>query len=133
MGNGGFDYNDQSDSDLSIVPGILLEQSRLVRGELAYFRISNAEPNRTVYFLFSLAGPGQGPIVNELGGLQLDLMGPFVYRTAIVNANGRALLTARIPQNAPIVDLIWTQAAIRRGVNGTASIKSEYVEAPLEG
>lgn len=132
MDNNGTDYEDKSDADLSIISGITLHQSAITRGKTTTFFVPEAQPGETVHFLYSLKGVGAGPIVAPLGGLQLDLLNPIVdFGTARADVNGLALLLVDIPKNLPGINLVWTQAVIRRGSEGSSSIKTNWIEAPV--
>ncbi len=114
-------------------PGeIYFRHSDLVAGSVASLQVENAFAAEQVYFLYSLAGSGLGPIVNQLGGLQLDLLSPVVQLgTALSNAAGAAQFDASIPPNAPPLP-VWTQAVIRRGANGALSVKSNFRSAVIQ-
>lgn len=132
MDNTGTDYFDVSDGDLAIVSGITLRQSALTRGEQASFLVTGAEPGEIAHFLYSLSGVGIGPRIMVLGDLQLDLLTPIVViGTARADAMGRALLQVNVPPDVPLVDLVWTQAVIRRGEAGGSSIKTNWNESVI--
>lgn len=107
--------------------GFVLEQSALVRGQIASFIVRNADPSERAYILYSFAGVGEGPSVPALGGLQLDVLAPVRQAgSAIADATGVAVFRARVPADAPLID-VHSQAVIRRGDEGERSIKSNTV------
>lgn len=111
--------------------GPFLQHDPLVRGTDVTFTMSGANPGETVFFLYSLRGEGAGPRLSQLGDLRLNLVPPIIVSgSAVANGEGVASLTTRVPANAPLVN-VSTQAVLRRGDLGEASIKSNASTAPI--
>ncbi|MFK5955986.1 MAG: right-handed parallel beta-helix repeat-containing protein [Planctomycetota bacterium] len=86
------------------------------------FSVFNALPGETVFIANSFIGLGAGPVIPQLGGLQLDLLAPAaLFVTATANASGHAIVTLTVPPTAPLVS-IYFQAAIARGAGGGNSL-----------
>lgn len=104
----------------------------LERGQPARFAVVGAEPGETIYYLFSLAGSGQGPCFSQLGGLCLDLLAPIQLLTAIpADAIGVGTFSVVVQPGAPTVEL-QVQAVVRRGPGGSESVASEAVSLTIE-
>lgn len=101
-----------------------LTHTALMRGQQVTMQVDRALPGDQVIFLYSLNGVGQGPVVPQLGGLQLDIRNPvIILDTRTANGAGRATFTTTIPPGAPPV-AVALQAAIRRGQNGVDSVET---------
>ena len=76
---------------------IAIEQPALTHGSQTTFRASNAAPNETTYFLYSMIGPGATyvPSVNTMIGLNQ----PQLIGTENADANGDASLSVLVPNN----------------------------------
>lgn len=111
---------------------MLLDQQPLRRGQRTEFHAYAALPGETVYFLYSTAGLGSGPCPPQLGGLCLDIRNAVqTLGTARADSRGHANLNARIPANAPLIE-VHTQAVVRRGSNGIDSVKSNTLSDTIE-
>lgn len=118
--------------NLTALRGPILAQSALVRGRVATFVVDGATPGERVEFLYSLTGPGNSVGQRLLGGLTLDLKNPVtVLGSAVAQQSGRAVLHRFVPVNAPLVP-VTTQAVIRRGNMGRASVKTPFHMALIE-
>jgi hypothetical protein len=112
--------------------GLALTADPLIRGQAADLTATGAQPNETVYYLYSLTGLGVGPCPGALGGLCLDVLAPvFNSGNAPANAGGSAIFTVQIPAQAPLID-VYLQAVIRRGPGGAQSIKSNTVTTMIQ-
>ena len=93
----------------------------------AQFRVFNAQPGETVFLAYSFSGLGAGPVIPQLGGLQLDILAPAaLFQTMQANASGHATASFQVPPTAPLTD-VFLQAAIARGSGGTQSVKTDTV------
>jgi hypothetical protein len=111
--------------------GPVLDQTDLVRGRPANFRVRGAAPGERVHYLYSLSGTGAGPCPGVLGGLCLDLLSPVVLMgDATANGIGTAVFSRTVPSGAPLVSL-HTQAVMKRGAGGANSVKTNTVSAPI--
>lgn len=109
----------------------VLTQTVFVRGSNATMTVTGALSGEIVFFLYGTNGVGPGTCAPQLGGLCLDLNGPIqIVGQAVADDTGTASLTARVPINAPPI-MLWTQAAIQRGVNGDDSVRSNSNEATI--
>jgi Fibronectin type III domain len=107
----------------------MLTQDPLTRGRAAQFRVMGAHAHEIVSFLFSLAGEGDGPCSQQLGGLCVNLLSPSVFGEATADASGTAMLTCPIPADTPAGRTIAFQAVIRRGPGGANSVKTNTITA----
>ncbi|MCA9490855.1 MAG: hypothetical protein KC621_13090 [Myxococcales bacterium] len=86
---------------------------------------AGAQPGETVGFLSSLGGVAQGPCPAQLGGLCLDLgADTLLSGTVVADGQGRAALEVAVPGNLQAGLTVTFQAAIRRGAQGSSSVKS---------
>jgi hypothetical protein len=123
-----------SDEISMVVPTTLptiptLMQEALTRGQAAQFWVAGATPGEIVSFLFSETGPGEGPCSPQLGGLCVDILEPQTFGEATADAFGTAILTRLIPADMPPGQTISIQAVIRRGPEGTGSLKTNAITA----
>ncbi len=107
-----------------------LSTTDLARGRQATMNVMRAQPGDRAYFLYSMAGMGEGPVIGALGGLKLDLVAPVVLGSANVNQAGQVSLTFGIPANAPPLE-VALQVALRRGANGADSVKSNTISTAI--
>ena len=116
-----------------VEPGeIFLTQSELRRGQSATFQTGNAFAGEAVHFLYSLSGAGAGPVVPQLGGLQLDLLNPIVdFGTVVADLSGTATHLATVPVNAPLAP-VSAQSVLRRGAGGALSAKSKPLTRTIQ-
>jgi hypothetical protein len=114
-----------------VSPFPMLTQDPLAPGREAQFRVTGANPDEVVSFLFSNAGEGYGPCAPKLGGLCVDIVNPLVFGQATADAEGTAVLMHKIPDNAPAGAIISIQAVIQRGPEGAYSIKTNAITAKL--
>ncbi len=118
-------------SDPVPIDGILLAVGELHRGRTATLMTTRANPGEQVHFLYSLRGIGNGPCPPQLGGLCIDLMNPVTdLGSAFADFNGTARLDRLIPSNAPLRE-VYFQSVIRRGNDGSQSVKSNPVTATI--
>jgi hypothetical protein len=97
----------------------------LIPGTQATLETIGAMPGERVYFLYSLAGIGDGPCIGPLGGMCLDLLNPVRLAGSVTaDSEGRAVFSAIVPSRAPSGIPVYTQAVVRRGAGGMSSIKS---------
>lgn len=83
-------------------------------------QVLNAKPGEMVLFGGSAVGQGAGPCPPKLGGLCLDILPPVtLIGIARANSQGEAVKSFTPPANP-----YYVQAAIKRGQNGSASVKS---------
>lgn len=107
---------------------IALDADPLRIGEITRFSITGAQPGEVVYVGYSLAGVGGGACLPAVGGLCLDLIDPAtVLGTAPADASGLAVLDVRVPSTLASGVAVSFQSIIRRGGNGSGSIKSNTV------
>jgi hypothetical protein len=109
----------------------VLTHDPLTRGRSAQFRVTGAEADEVVSFLFSPAGVGAGPCSPQLGGLCVDLINPSVFGEATADASGTATLTRTIPADIPAGRAIAIQAVIERGLGGAHSVKTNALTATV--
>ncbi len=110
----------------------LTNQTELIPGNTATFAVSNVAPGERVWFLYSLAGEGEGPSVPRLGGLSLDLMAPVeILGVSEADETGIATLDALVPPGAPPIQ-VWFQAVIPRGSGGVSSVKSNVTTDTIQ-
>ncbi len=106
----------------------------LQRGQAATLTVDGAAAGETVYFGYCTNALGSGPSIPQLGGLQLDLLGPIqVAGSAVANAIGQAVLQTTAPNlssTLPPVD-VFLQAVVQRGSGGAESLKSHTVATEL--
>jgi len=111
--------------------GLRLVADPIIRGELLSMSAFGANQGDRVFFLYSPNNLGSGPCVSHFGGLCLDLLLPVIHvATATADTNGEASTQIPVPANAPLA-LVHMQAVARRGSNGSASVKSNTVTAPV--
>jgi hypothetical protein len=106
----------------------------LERGQATTLTVTGPASGETVYFIYGLTSLGNGPIINQLGGLQLDLLAPtLINQTATADATGVAVLQTtapNLPPSTPPLD-VYIQAVVPRGVGGIESLKSHTVSTVL--
>lgn len=107
-----------------------LSTTDLARGRQATMSVMRAQPGDRAYFLYSMAGLGDGPVIGALGGLKLDILAPVVIGSANINQSGQASITFSVPANAPPLE-VTLQVALRRGVNGADSVKSNTISTAI--
>ncbi len=106
-----------------------LVQTPLVRGQTTVLTITFAEPNESVSILATGAGTGSGPC---LGQFCLDLLTPIVVLGTIqADGTGTATFNVPIPVSAPLIT-ISSQVVAIRGVNGQASVKSNFITDTIQ-
>jgi hypothetical protein len=110
-------------------PPLMLTLDPLRRGQSSQFRVRGANPNEAVSFLFSTSGEGEGPCSPQLGGLCVDLVNPWVFGEATADGFGTATLDRTVPTDFAPGQAIVIQAVVRRGPNGTASVKTNTITA----
>jgi len=104
----------------------------LIPGSPAVFEVSNVAPGEQVWFLYSLAGEGEGPCIPRLGDLCLDILEPIVvFGTAIADDSGIASLEVNVPLAAPPVQ-VWFQSVIHRGPGGENSVASNVTTDTIQ-
>jgi hypothetical protein len=109
--------------------GLALSASPLQRGQAAALIVQGAQPGERASFVLSTRGLGAGLCPPALGGLCLDLLPPVtLLGSATADASGTATLQLTVPPGAPLV-AVHLQAAVRRGVGGVDSVKSNPVSA----
>ncbi|KAA3605222.1 MAG: calcium-binding protein [Planctomycetota bacterium] len=124
------DTNGLSDVFVRNPVGPPLTQSTFQRGQPAWLRTGSALPGETVWFYYSLAGLGLGPCHSQ-GSPCLDILDPVVmFGQATADSSGNATLNLTVPQFAPLVD-VYTQAVILRGSQGTRSVTTNTITAPI--
>jgi len=101
----------------------------MTRGEESTLTVTGLLEGEQVTYIASRVGPGSGPCRDEFGGLCLDLLSPTIIGSATADANGVATHTITVPLNAP--DEAFTQAVVRRGEGGFASLKTPVVTTPI--
>lgn len=87
---------------------INLSSSDLVRGQAAQLIATNAAPNSTVYFVYSVAGIGNTDVPQL--GITLGVSSPTLAGSSRANGSGQASLATTVPGGAPRIN-IWLQAA----------------------
>lgn len=102
-----------------------LAPETIVRGSKVEFTVNGLIPGETAVFLGSVAGVGDGPCRDNLGGLCVDLLNPSLIGTAVADAEGTAILARTLPNVG--VDQVHTQVVVERGVDGLRSLKSNAV------
>ncbi|MBL1217223.1 MAG: VCBS repeat-containing protein [Planctomycetes bacterium] len=116
----------------SVRKDLVLRQSDLRRGFPATFIVDDVLPLEKVYVAYSLANAGNGACPPGLGGLCLDLIDPVkLIGDTTADGNGIARLNVMIPGNAPVGKTVHTQAIVRRGPQGSASVRSNEITAEI--
>jgi hypothetical protein len=104
----------------------------VIAGATGELHVLNAAPGEAVHFLASFAGMGDGPCPPRLGGLCLDLLPPIrSLGTINADASGFASMQIAIPAAAAGRSLT-TQAVVRRGTSGAASLSSNVVSTTID-
>lgn len=117
------------ESSLTAAPSLV--STSMVTEVDAIITILNAQPGELVHLTYSFAGFGAGPVVPQLGGLQLDLLSPVtLFRSQNANASGHAVMTFPVPANAPLV-AVYLQAAIARGAGGVNSVLTNALQQTI--
>lgn len=112
--------------------GLAFNHSRLALGSAAIFVAAGGETGERVHFLAGRSGIEPTAGMPALGGLTLDLFGPImVLGSATCDADGRAVLRTHVPLGAT-PGPVYTQAVLRRGNGGEASVKSVFRSAVIE-
>ena len=89
--------------------------------------VFNAQPGETVHLAYSLVGTGAGPVIPQLGNLQLGLLAPVsLFRSTTANSSGHAVMSFTVPPAAPLIDIHF-QGAIARGAGGASSVLTDTV------
>ncbi|MCP4092869.1 MAG: DUF1566 domain-containing protein [Planctomycetes bacterium] len=111
-----------------------LAPASLQRGQTATLTANGAASGETVHFVYGLTSLGNGPLVAQLNGLQLDILAPtLLTQTAVADLNGQAILQTlapNLPPSVPPLD-VHLQAIVRRGIGGSESMKSHTVSTTL--
>lgn len=89
-------------------PRMLLEVDPLFAGQNATMRVTEATPQQTVFFIYSIKGTGSTP-VPQLGVI-LGLDSPILAGSAVAGNNGSAQLTKLVPDGTSGRN-VWIQAA----------------------
>jgi hypothetical protein len=97
-----------TDALLDQVPGMVLRVENLLAGATATLRVIHADPGATIYFAYSLAGPGNTYVPALDVTLELDT--PQLAGSAVADAEGRASFSRLIP-TAAAGHSLWLQAA----------------------
>ncbi|NOG55294.1 MAG: VCBS repeat-containing protein [Planctomycetes bacterium] len=104
--------------------GPSLSHTAFVRGATSELRVESAEPDEAVYFVSSMTEPRILSGVSLLGGLVADVSEPVtLLGMSRADDQGIARLAVHIPAKAPTA-VVYTQACIRRGLNGQDSVKT---------
>ena len=103
----------------------------LSRGQVSRFRVTGANPEEVVSFLYSTSGEGEGPCSPQLGALCVDLIDPYVFGEAAADSAGLATLLHTIPVDASPGQTMAIQAVIQRGPGGLASVKTNSITASV--
>lgn len=106
-----------------------LMQDALTQGQEVQFWVAGAAPGELVSFLFSDAGEGAGPCSPQLGGMCMDILHPATFGAATADTSGTAVLRRTIPPGIALGHTISIQAVIKRGRNGTSSVKTNAITA----
>lgn len=98
--------------------------------------VDNANPGETVWFAYSCKPVicDGGPAFAALGGLKMDIGAPLqIIGSAVADANGVAVLSAAVPPATAVTVGKFTglQAAVKRGLNGADSVKSNAVNTEI--
>jgi len=101
----------------------------VVRGEVTDLTLSGLVPGETALFVGSIAGLGDGPCRDNLGGICMDILNPRALGTAIADADGVATLSLTIPDLA--ASEVFMQVVAERGVDGLQSVKSNIVTSSV--
>ena len=110
----------------------LTNLTQLVPGSLATIEVTNAGPGERIWFLYSLAGEGNGPSVPQLGGLQLGILEPVeILGSAVADDSGTATFETMVPGGAPPVQ-VWFQAVTPRGTGGDRSVASNVTTDTIQ-
>ena len=113
-------------------PPLWMTQGILRRGESVDITVTGLEPGEAAYFGFGLNGQGIGPAIEQLGGMELDILNPvYTLGAAAADPSGTAVFTCTIPPGTPLIE-ISTQAAVPRGPGGSESIKSIAITERIE-
>lgn len=103
----------------------------LVRGALTDLTVTGLDPGESALFLGGRSGAGQGPCPPRLGGhLCVDVLQPVPLGTAVADSFGVAVLTITVPE-APDGGEMTSQVVVERGDDGTHSLKSNALTAPV--
>ncbi|MFG0328422.1 MAG: choice-of-anchor B family protein [Phycisphaerales bacterium] len=99
-----------------------LDADPLVGGESTTLTVSDATPNGTVYFVYSLSGTGWTYIAAL--GVTLELANPALGGSSVANGAGVAVLTPTVPDTASGLT-VWMQAA---EVGNTSNVVEDTVQ-----
>lgn len=110
---------------------IYLGSTQLTRGKPGYVFATGAKWGETVHFYAGYNGLGNGPKLNDYGGITLDLKTPIIEYTSIkANENGLAIVQLNVPPDFPLDTLYW-QGVVKRGYFGADSAKSNTLTTPV--
>jgi len=113
-------------SQMPAVP-LSLVATPLHRGHIATLTTTDASPDSTVYFVYSLTGEGSTYI--PILGIDLDINAPIsLIGSATADNTGTAELTGPVPQSAPLIS-IWLQSVQRLPGNG--ALKSNVIATEI--
>jgi len=94
--------------------GLVLGVDQIVRGQPATITVTNAGPNSTVYFAYSVAGLSD--LYVPFLDVTIGLRNPTLIGSRTADSTGTAILTMNVPPNAPRVP-VWVQAAESRNAS----------------
>ncbi|MEO0420939.1 MAG: CRTAC1 family protein [Pseudomonadota bacterium] len=108
-----------------------LSASPLVAAQTAELRLDGIAPGQRAHFFTSVQGVGSGPCYPVFGGACLELQGGSYRGSAVADATGEAALEITVGANPQLKEL-FAQAVVRRGAQGSDSIVSNVLAAPVE-
>ncbi|NOG55295.1 MAG: VCBS repeat-containing protein [Planctomycetes bacterium] len=120
-------------TNITNVPDYRLQQTPLVRGDVAMFRTRGHEPGDEAWFYGSPYANRYTRGIQPLGGMVLDVDEDqaVLFGSAVADENGIATLRVRIPQSVSWISVV-TQAVVRPARPEARPIKSRFNIVPVE-
>ncbi len=117
---------------ITVSPVQPFDHGPLVRGQTVELTINGLRANETAYVLAGVAGTtDSGNCYAALGGLCTDILNPKLIAVGTADAAGNISKTIAVPAVGAGATTMSSQALIRRGNAGTASLKTNVVIRPI--
>ncbi|MCB9688162.1 MAG: hypothetical protein H6735_24195 [Alphaproteobacteria bacterium] len=87
----------------------VMQPPTVLKGRIVRLQVTNATPNRLVYFTVSTDGAGAGPCIGATG-VCADILNPLIIGTAYSDSNGEAWLNVGVSPTIPAGTQTWFQA-----------------------